>query len=665
MGTQIKIRTPKCVARRRSLLSLLRTSCLCSAIALPAAGASAQELIAPPQLPALEASSPTLAGPNELPALPGLPLPNAAPFPSTEAVATSALQAQCQVPGPTTSVKSAGHAALAGRALHLLGLRRVSPVSLNAVESAHQLPLPTASLPELPQLSDTASAPSAAAGVLIGVPKLQGPSSLNTTASLSPTANESDKNDETDSLLSIFSSDSNSVTPNTSDSSPSQEDSLISVAVPISSNESGDSLLAIDLPSEIHHSTLERKSPADAVLRGSSMQLSDTHDSTASRFHDNAQPSRSATPKSSPVAVVAAMNMSFSDSDETEAVEEGTEVAQPAPQERTTKAASTLASHFNLRDDSASDGLEDSTDLTSDSNLAEPGSLVENITAPAPLAKPDELPVTRSLKDVHESRSENSIAKSPAKPQGPIVQPTPAIAIAAANAPMKLVTDATAVQPASSSSAVVGNAPVTPGPSVASANTSVKLSTVSGGPTLPTSGSPGATSAGNSAVAVATSVTQSPLATSAAMPAPSFGRRVDLVAGEAQAILTDASILKFSVEHPEHCQIVKNGDRSASVIGIKPGKTRIALFYDQNKVEIREVVITGPVDLHPQRSQMAMEMTRAVAAMYPSASVEVVTDDEGLVVQGFAESENEAKKIIRMVRQSSLLPVVDRLSTHK
>ncbi len=394
------------------------------------------------------------------------------------------------------------------------------------------------------------------------------------------------------------------------------------------------------------------------------MQLSDTHDSTVSSIHGNASAPRPATLKSSPVAVVAAMNMSLSDADETEAVEDDVDVAQHAPHDEATKSSSSVASHFNLRDDSESDEVENPADLASESNVAEPGGLVENITAPALLTKPDIRPVTRSLNDAHESRPDNAIVKAPAKPQGPVVQPTQAIAIAAANAPMKLATDTTAVQPASSSSAIIGNAPITSGPSVASANTSVRLSTPSG-PSIPSSGAVASNSTVNTAGAAATPATQSPLATPAAMPTPSFGRRVDLVAGEAQAILTDASILKFSVEHPEHCQIVKNGDRSASVIGIKPGKTRIAFFYDQNKVEIREVVITGPVDLHPQRSQMAMEMTRAVAAMYPSASVEVVTDDEGLVVQGFAESENEAKKIIRMVRQSSLLPVVDRLSTHK
>ncbi len=225
MGTQIKIRTPKCVARRRSLLSLLRTSCLCSAIAFPATVASAQELIAPPQLPSLEASSPTLPGSTELPTFPGLPFANAVPFPSTETATATPLQSQCQVAGVQSSIKPTSHGALAGRALQLLGLRRVSPTSLAALEPKQQWPLPTASLPELPQLAasdSTHAAPHAAPpGVLIGVPKLQGPTSRNTTASHSTNSGETENKDDTDSLLSVITSDSNSLTPNLSDSSAS------------------------------------------------------------------------------------------------------------------------------------------------------------------------------------------------------------------------------------------------------------------------------------------------------------------------------------------------------------------------------------------------------------------------------------------------------------
>lgn len=150
---------------------------------------------------------------------------------------------------------------------------------------------------------------------------------------------------------------------------------------------------------------------------------------------------------------------------------------------------------------------------------------------------------------------------------------------------------------------------------------------------------------------------------------PTVGERLEVGLHEATNVETMQPISGLSIEHPELCQVLKSGERMISLVGLKAGQTRVALFTTnesgERKIEIREVMIAGTESRQADMKSMAIDISRSVHNMYPKSRIEVIAEEEGLTVQGYASTEDEARKIISLVRRTSLQPVVDRLATYK
>ena len=150
---------------------------------------------------------------------------------------------------------------------------------------------------------------------------------------------------------------------------------------------------------------------------------------------------------------------------------------------------------------------------------------------------------------------------------------------------------------------------------------------------------------------------------------PVIGERLEVDLHEATNVETSRPITGLSIEHPELCQVLKSGERMISLVGLKAGQTRVALFTTdtdgERNIEIRDIVIAGTETRQADMKSMATDISRSVHNMYPNSRIEVIAEAEGLTVQGYASTEDEAKKIISLVRRTSLQPVVDRLATYK
>jgi hypothetical protein len=124
-----------------------------------------------------------------------------------------------------------------------------------------------------------------------------------------------------------------------------------------------------------------------------------------------------------------------------------------------------------------------------------------------------------------------------------------------------------------------------------------------------------------------------------------------------------------SIEHPEVCQLLKGRDRDVTIVGMRSGKTRVAVFttnrIGERKMEMYEVTVGNTMNQPGDSRDLAAEVTRTLRQMFPRSHVEVIADSNGLAVQGAASSEDEAKKIISLVRKTSLLPVSDRVTSYK
>ncbi len=133
------------------------------------------------------------------------------------------------------------------------------------------------------------------------------------------------------------------------------------------------------------------------------------------------------------------------------------------------------------------------------------------------------------------------------------------------------------------------------------------------------------------------------------------------------AISTEYSIAELSVEHPNICQLLKTSDRSVSVIGMRPGTTRIALIsYDsqgERQVDVREVSVGESAPTEVNLPTIVKELSQTVKRMYPKSDVQIIAYEDYVMVRGYTNYESDAKKILSLVRKTSLAPVVDQLTT--
>ncbi|MCA9159655.1 MAG: pilus assembly protein N-terminal domain-containing protein [Planctomycetales bacterium] len=138
---------------------------------------------------------------------------------------------------------------------------------------------------------------------------------------------------------------------------------------------------------------------------------------------------------------------------------------------------------------------------------------------------------------------------------------------------------------------------------------------------------------------------------------------------ESQALSAEYPIMELSVEHPTICQLMQTGEKSVSLIGMRPGSTRIALITvngnGDRQVEIHEVSVGTSAPSELGLAGLAKEISRAVAKMVPHSDVEIVAYSDYLLVHGFTPYESDAKKILALVRKTSLVPVVDQLKTNE
>ncbi len=136
---------------------------------------------------------------------------------------------------------------------------------------------------------------------------------------------------------------------------------------------------------------------------------------------------------------------------------------------------------------------------------------------------------------------------------------------------------------------------------------------------------------------------------------------------ESATLSTDYSIAELSVEHPHICQLLKTSDRSISVIGMRPGTTRIALIsYDsqgERAVDVREVAVGESAPTEVNLPELIGEISQTVKRMYPKSDVQITAYQDYVLVRGYTNYESDAKKILSLVRKTSLAPVVDQLTT--
>lgn len=126
-------------------------------------------------------------------------------------------------------------------------------------------------------------------------------------------------------------------------------------------------------------------------------------------------------------------------------------------------------------------------------------------------------------------------------------------------------------------------------------------------------------------------------------------------------------IVGVSVEQEEICQLIQTGPRSYSLIGVREGHTRVALITEvsgQRQIEIQQVTVDPRGTTGSDLSALAESITQTIRQLYPHNRVQVAAQGRQLFVSGKVDSEESARRILSLVRKTSLTPVVDQLTTY-
>ncbi|MCA9193510.1 MAG: pilus assembly protein N-terminal domain-containing protein [Planctomycetales bacterium] len=143
---------------------------------------------------------------------------------------------------------------------------------------------------------------------------------------------------------------------------------------------------------------------------------------------------------------------------------------------------------------------------------------------------------------------------------------------------------------------------------------------------------------------------------------------LSVFAGQAHTIVTNGRIVQVSVEHPEICSLVQANENTLHVFGIKEGTTRIAVVApgtDGNTVvNVRSVHVAADRPQDSAAAKLAKDFSATINNLFPDCRVTVRAEDERLIVQGVTGNEDQARKILSLIRSTALMPVVDKLESN-
>lgn len=132
------------------------------------------------------------------------------------------------------------------------------------------------------------------------------------------------------------------------------------------------------------------------------------------------------------------------------------------------------------------------------------------------------------------------------------------------------------------------------------------------------------------------------------------------------SLKTEGKIVGLSIEHEDICQVMQNGIQTCTLVGLREGITRVALIEESNgqrQVKIYGVQVGTSGSASSDLNCVLDGLSRTIERLYPSADVRLTRREQKLVVSGQTDSEASARKILELVRKTTLMPVQDQLKT--
>ncbi len=150
---------------------------------------------------------------------------------------------------------------------------------------------------------------------------------------------------------------------------------------------------------------------------------------------------------------------------------------------------------------------------------------------------------------------------------------------------------------------------------------------------------------------------------------PQTAPQIDLYMTMAQvrSLTMGGKVHKVTVSDQAICQVVTSGSNELKLIGTGRGVTRLSVWGEdgissETKVQVFRIHVEGAVEVTGEAvGDTASTLNQSIARAFPSSRVRVSQRNGQLIVEGNCDSDKSASQIIRMVRKTCLIPVVDEL----
>ncbi|MGB7347838.1 MAG: pilus assembly protein N-terminal domain-containing protein [Pirellulaceae bacterium] len=140
-----------------------------------------------------------------------------------------------------------------------------------------------------------------------------------------------------------------------------------------------------------------------------------------------------------------------------------------------------------------------------------------------------------------------------------------------------------------------------------------------------------------------------------------------LTKAQVRSLTIGGMVRRVNVTNKNVCQAIATGPNQLKLIGTGNGVTRLVVWADTSGNSHTQA---RAFEIHVQDAVEATgglvgtktdTLNRSIYDAFPSANVHVQEFRDRLIVAGDCETEDEAKKIIRMVRKTCLIPVRDEI----
>jgi Flp pilus assembly secretin CpaC len=136
---------------------------------------------------------------------------------------------------------------------------------------------------------------------------------------------------------------------------------------------------------------------------------------------------------------------------------------------------------------------------------------------------------------------------------------------------------------------------------------------------------------------------------------------------QVRSLTIGGQLHRVAVADKNVCQAFATGPNQLKLIGTGNGVTRLVVWThaaDASPARMQSFEVHVDDAITPNgksTSDKSRMLSETIRRAFPGSRVQVQSISEGLVVVGYCDSEDDAKKIMRMVRKTCLIPVRDEI----